>query len=309
MNVPVVYEEALKDRKLVSQFSRGRYDKDMTVAAERQFALQILQKNDQLLQCSPDSVATALLDASYSGLSLSPSLAHAYLIPYGNLCSFAPGYRGLMHLAYRAGTIKSVQVNLVYDKDPEFHVWTDERGRHIRHEENRGDRGAVSHAYCIAFPMAGGPPIIEVMNRGQLEAVEKAATSRRKGGMVWRGPFRDEMCKKAVIRRASKFWPKDGGGALQHMMEVSDRYDSIDFPGTPDESEIDQEVCISLDQIADLDGKLIDAGVPATMSGQWMQRYAERLGYSQIEHVPERLYEKAKTELIDHAKAWKSSRA
>lgn len=308
-NLPATIEDALTDRKMVSRFTAGRYDTHMKVAAERQFALQIISRNEQLQRCTPESIQTALLDASYSGLSLSPSLAHAYLIPYENQCTFAPGYRGLMHLAYRAGTVKSVQPNLVYDRDREFVVWTDENGRHLRHIETRGARGEVSHAYCIANLAAGGPPIIEVMNRSQLRAIEKAATSRVKGGMVWRGPFREEMCKKAVIRRASKFWPKDDGGVLEHMMEVSDRHDGIDFEATEaDTDQLEQELCLSADQITALDTVLIDNGVPGTLSGEWLRRYALQLSYGSIEDVPARLYEKAKRELTEYAKKWASEK-
>jgi phage RecT family recombinase len=274
MNLPTVYEERLRDKKLVAQFSKGRYDDNMQVAAERQFALQILDRNPKLQKCTPESLAMALLDASYSGLSLSPPLAHAYLIPYKDQAQFSPGYRGLLHLAYRAGTIRSVQVNLVHENDPEFHVWTDETGRHIKHVESRAaNRGQVTHAYCIAFPAQGGPPMIEV--------------------------------KKAVIRRASKYWPKDTGGAMQHMMEVSDKFDSIDFPETAEDTEApEQELCISQDQISEIEGLLQDEGVPPTMTGQWLHRYAERLGYNQMEHVPARLYEQAKKELVERAREW-----
>ena len=305
MNLPVRYEEALKDRKIVAQFSKGRFDKDMSAAAERQFALQIVERNKGLQNCTPESLQMALLDASYSGLSLSPSLAHAYLIPYKDQAQFAPGYRGLMHLAYRAGTIKSVQVALVHEKDPEFRVWTDEFGRHIHHTESRsGDRGRVTHAYCIAFPATGGPAMIEVMDRRQLDQIQAAATSRPGGGAVWRS-WPEEMQKKAVIRRASKYWPKDSGGAMQHMMEVSDKYDAIDFPETTeDDDKPEQELCISTDQIVEIEGLLQDAGVPPTMTGKWLHAYAERLGYAQFEYVPARLYEKAKSELVERAKEW-----
>lgn len=304
--LPTVYEETLRDRKLVAQFSKGRYDDNMQVAAERQFALQILDRNPKLQKCTPESLAMALLDASYSGLSLSPSLAHAYLIPYKDQAQFSPGYRGLLHLAYRAGTIRSVQVNLVHEKDPEFQVWTDETGRHIKHVESRAaSRGKVTHAYCIAFlPPPVPHPMIEVMDRAALDRVQQAAQSRPGGGAVWR-TWPEEMQKKAVIRRASKYWPKDTGGAMQHMMEVSDKFDSIDFPETAEDTESpEQELCISTDQITEIEGLLQDEGVPATMTGQWLHRYAERLGYNQMEHVPARLYEQAKKELVERAREW-----
>jgi recombinational DNA repair protein RecT len=255
-------------------------------------------KNSDLQRCTSHSIQTALLDVAYSGLSLSPALAHAYLIPYKDQCAFHPGYRGLMHMAYKAGTIKSVQVNLVRETDPEFLVWTDELGRHIRHIENaRGKQGPVTHAYCIAFLTAGGPPMIEVMGRADLNSCEAAASKRnKKGGMVWR-MWPDEMCKKAVIRRASKHWPKDDGGLLERMAEVSDRFDPMDFPENLDADAPEQELCMSLDQVTALSDVLTDRGISPTVAPEWLKRYAQSKGYDLMDHMPARLYEEAKAGL------------
>ena len=289
-------------KSVAAKFTSGRFDKDLKWSAERQFAEQALIKNPELQRCAPHSIQTALLDVAYSGLSLSPSLGHAYLIPYGSQCSFHPGYRGLMHMAYKAGTIKSVQVNLVRDTDPEFQVWTDETGRHIKHVENvRGKQGPVTHAYCMAFLAAGGPPLIEVMGRADLDACEAAASRRnKKGGMVWR-MWPDEMCKKAVIRRASKHWPKDDGGILQRMAEVSDRYDPMEFPESLDADAPEQELCISLDQTTALTDLLTDRGIQPTVAPEWLKRYAQSKGYNSIEHMPARLYEECRVFLIKMA--------
>jgi len=293
-NLPALLTEALQDRKLASRFSHGRFDKTMKVAAERQFAEQAIIKNPEIAACLPASIQTAMLDVAYSGLSLAPSLSHAYLIPYGPICTFAPGYRGLLHLAYKSGAVKSVQVNLVHEHDPEFQVWSDEHGRHLRHIENqRGSPGRVTHAYCIANLTAGGPAIIEVMNEQQLSDVEQAAIKRKKGGMVWRGPFRDEMCKKAVIRRASKLWPKDDGGIMQHMMQVSDQHDGAHFEETPDKEPPEQELCITLDQETALNDVVIENGIAPDVAPQWLARYAKSRGYSSIENMPARLYDDA----------------
>jgi len=311
-NLPAPIIEALKDKSVASRFTAGRYDKALKWSAERQFAEQAITKNPELLKCSMASIQQALLDVAYSGLSLSPSMAHGYLIPYGEQCSFAPGYRGLLHLAFKAGTVKSVQVNLVYDGDPEFHVWTDETGRHIKHVENqRGKRGEVSHAYCLANLTAGGPPIIEVMNREQLKAVEAAASARnRKGGMVWRSAFREEMCKKAVLRRASKFWPKDSGGLIEHMMSVSDKFDGIDFNDIEqDRDPPEQELCISLDQQTMLQDTLIEHGIPPDAAPTWLSHYAKAKGYSSADNLPARLFDEAKAFLIERAKKAASSAA
>jgi len=95
-NLPAIHStlEGPASRSLSSKFTAGRFDKNMKWSAERQFAIQIIEN-------------------SFSGLSLSPTLCHGYLIPYGKTCSFSAGYRGLMALAFKAGTVKSIQVNLV----------------------------------------------------------------------------------------------------------------------------------------------------------------------------------------------------
>ncbi len=279
-------------KSLSSRFSGGRFDKNMKWSAERQFAEQAMIKNPELQRCTPHSIQTALLDVAYSGLSLSPSLAHAYLIPYADQCSFHPGYRGLLHMAYKAGTIKSVQVNLVRESDPVFQVWTDETGRHIKHEENqRGKQGQVTHAYCIAFLASGGPPLIEVMGRADLNACEAAASKKNpKGGMVWR-MWPDEMRKKTVLRRGSKFWPKDDGGILQRMMETVDKHDPLDFPENLDADAPEQELCITLDQLTALTDLLTDRGVAPTVAPIWLKRYAQSKGYDSMDHMPARLYD------------------
>ena len=113
-----------ESKSLASKFNSGRFDKSMKWAAERSFAMQAFKKNEQLQRCSMESIQNAMLDVAYSGLTLAPSLAHGYLIPYGNVCTFSPGYRGLMHMGFKAGTVKSIQVNLAYRQDPTFRVST-----------------------------------------------------------------------------------------------------------------------------------------------------------------------------------------
>ena len=281
-------------KALASRFNAGRFDKDLKWAAERQFASQIVAANEKLQLCTPESLQGALLDVAYSGLSLSPTLAHAYLIPYGKTCKFSPGYRGLMHMAFKAGTVKSVQVNLVYQQDPTFKVWTDENGRHIQHEENqRGKRGNVTHAYCICHLTAGGPPLIEVMSRADLDNIKAAATRRPGGGAVWK-QWPEEMMKKSVIRRASKHWPKDAGGMIEHMMQVSDRHDPVNFAPSPDQPPPEAELCMNMDQYTELHDLLLERGISPNDAPEWLRRWAQSKGYATFEDAPGRLFDEAK---------------
>lgn len=310
-NLPARLNDALygsESKSIASRFNAGRFDKSLKWAAERQFAEQAMIKNEALMRCTPESIQGALLDVAYSGLSLSPVLAHGYLIPYGQTCSFAPGYRGLMHMAFKAGTVKSVQVNLVHQNDPTFRVWTDEHGRHLQHDENLrgGKRGEVTHAYCITNLTAGGPAIIEVMGRADLDAARSASQKRNKrGGAVW-STWPEEMMKKCVIRRASKHWPKDDGGILRHMMEVSDKYDSIDFAPDPDEAPAEAELCMSADMNTVLTDLLLDRGIAPTVAPEWLRRWAQSKGYASIDDTPARLFEEAQaalTKILDDRQA------
>jgi recombination protein RecT len=278
------YKALLTEKSFASKFAR--YGHGLKVAAERTFALQIIQKNPRLRECTPQSVQNALMDVAYMGLSLSPSLAHVYLVPYKNHCDALISYLGLLHLAFKAGTVKSVQTVLVREKD-EFHVGTDKGGRFVIHREARMDRGEVTNVYCIAEFTNGGRHI-EVMDREELAAVERAASARNeKGGAVWRGPFRGEMMKKACIRRAWKSWPKDA--ALEHAAEVMNRVEPMDFT-----IEGEAVPVISPEQVSTLVDLCNDLGIDEG-------KFARAFNVSSIESIPASHWEEARHILTKRA--------
>ena len=56
-----------------------------------------------LKDCDPASIVSAGLQCSALNLSTSPSVGEAYLVPYGNKCTFQIGKNGLVQLAIRSG--------------------------------------------------------------------------------------------------------------------------------------------------------------------------------------------------------------
>lgn len=230
----VEYKETLDNRSLISRFNAGRSDKHLKYSAQRSFALQLIQGNEELRKCSPESIHNCMLDVAFTGLTLAPSQAHLYLIPYNGIATLSIGYRGMEQLAYRTDVISVIQAALVCEGDPVFTVGTGRQGRYVKHEEARGDRGEVTHAYCVAT-FTNGKQHVEVMDREQLDAVEEHATKRQKsgkrGGAVWRSRFRGEMQKKAVIRRAWKHWPQDSDGRLQQAQVIMDTVEPVIFEG------------------------------------------------------------------------------
>lgn len=282
--------EISKDKSMVAQFTARRASPDLRFKNEVGFAMAQVQNNEKLQRCDPNSVGNAIIEAGAVGLSLHPRLGHAYLIPYGNQCQLSIGYQGMTHLVARAGTLKSVQANVVCENDPEFNDWTDRTGRNIMHRTARKNRGKVTHAYCIAHFSNGGYHI-EVMDAEELAACERAASSRNKaGGAVWRSAFRSEMCKKAVIRRAWKHWPKDDGGVIAAAMEAMDKFEPVDF-------DREVELTVTEDDVNEMHAKLTDAGLEAVTADKWLQRIADISGLGSIRDLPASAKDKVLSDL------------
>ena len=65
-------------------------------------ALLTIYQNSKMLQdCSPASILGAAGMAAALNLSITPSLGHAYVVPYKGQAQFQIGYKGLIQLAHR----------------------------------------------------------------------------------------------------------------------------------------------------------------------------------------------------------------
>lgn len=272
-------------------------------SAEKRYALAILQdpNNDYLLDCAranPGSLAEAMLDLSRVGLSLSPTLKQAYLIPYNTKgvkkVTLCPSYIGMEQGVLRSGKVTVIQTELVYENDS-FERWTDDTGAKFKHVPARKDRGALEGGYCLA-KFANGETHLEYMEVAEIDACEEAATRKNNGKITpaWRY-FKPEMQKKVIVRRAAKHWPTDKH--VEAIFEVMDRSDPMDFGGPDDTAPEAQELCLSPEQVATMEAALTQ--VPETQRGVWLQRMAEAMGYpGGPKDIPERLYEAATDRLV-----------
>jgi len=302
MEHPVI--TAVNTPSLRSSFTANRTLPDMKFKAELQFLGQMLGKNEKLANCTEQSLKNAMLDVAFSGLSLRPSLGYAYLVPYKNgstfEAQFQAGYRGLLHMVYKAGTVALVQTGYVVPKDPTFRVWTDIEGKHILHEEARNpddrDVTKLTHAYCVA-KFTNGSTYTEIMTAKQVNACEQAA-KRKGGGYVWNGPWRSEMVAKSVIRRAWKKFPMDPEGLMAHAMEVANRFDPVSFDDEPADSPPPEYVVISEEQELALHASLTEGGLSGSEATEWLQKYAEARGYASIKQLPADAVEGAQGSLM-----------
>lgn len=180
-------------------------------AEESQFAVQAVNKNTMLQQCAPQSIQESITNVAAIGLSLNPNRGYAYLVPdsikAGNqwvkVCQLRVSFKGLVKIATDSGAIKFVRAEIVREKDA--FVYNGPMSAPTHQMNPFGDRGEVVGVYCVA-KTPDGEYLTDVMSMAEIQKIRDAA--KRDG--VWSKWF-EEMCKKAIIKRASKLWPMGNG--------------------------------------------------------------------------------------------------
>lgn len=173
-------------------------------------ALTVVRQNRKLMACRANTVLGALMTCAQLGLEPGP-LGEAYLVPYGDVCTFLPGYRGLVKLAWNSGQIKHIDADVVYEDD----LFDYEKGTSpfLRHKPARGERNTVNgatHAYAVVSMTNGGSSFV-VLSVEEVERIRRTySKSGHKNDNPWQTEW-SEMAKKTVLRRLSKIMPLSAG--------------------------------------------------------------------------------------------------
>lgn len=169
----------------------------------------VVARNTMLMQCTPQSILKCSADMLQLGLEVGGPLGQAYLVPFRNgktgevECQAIIGYRGLIELARRSKAFSSTpNAQLVYKNDHVRIRLGSAPG--VEHEPASGDRGEIVGAYCIAWVNSETHPLVEWMNIAEINKIRQRSKSRDNG--PWVTDF-DQMARKSVLRRQSKFWP------------------------------------------------------------------------------------------------------
>lgn len=179
-------------------------DQSVAWAKESQFAIQLFQRNDFLAKTAignPTSAQNAIINVAAIGITLNPASKLAYLVPRDGMVCLDISYMGLLHLAQAAGCILWGQCKLVYANDTYEANGLDTAPTHKYNAF--GDRGVVVGGYCTV-KTPGGDYLTEEMSLAEIKATE--ATSKAKNG-PWKN-FWEEMARKTIVKRASKYWPR-----------------------------------------------------------------------------------------------------
>lgn len=180
---------------------------DLSIQAEMNYAIQLLTANSfaaNIAVKNPVSVQNALRNASAIGISLNPASKHAYLVPRSGSICLDISYMGLLHLAQSTGSIEWGQAKLVYAADTYVNQGIDKAPLH--QYPAFAARGDLVGAYCTV-KTATGAYLTEEMSIEQLLAIKARSESGKQNKGPWSTDF-EEMCRKTVVKRASKYWPK-----------------------------------------------------------------------------------------------------
>lgn len=190
----------------------------VTWAEESQFAMQAIQKSDHLAKCSVHTTQNAIINVAAVGLTLNPALGYAYLVPEGGECNLKVSFKGLLKIATDSGSILWAKAEIVKAKDEFEYLGICTLPIHkMKPFEDRGDTVGV---YCVAKTHQGDF-LVDYMGMDDITKVKNAAKTKT----VWTA-WPDEMIKKAMIKRASKQWPKtDRMDHLDRAIAIVNEYE------------------------------------------------------------------------------------
>lgn len=215
--------------------------------------------NTDLLECTTASLLRATAQAAELGLSLNPSLKEADILRVRNgklnngqggyEAQMRPRFGGLMKLARQSGDIRKIESVIVYERDFFKEVrGTQERLDHepyspqskkqvirglwkihsreptedeITTEAEKTSRGFKTHVYCT-WELTDGTKQFEVMTADDVERIRARSPASTGGPWV---TDEDEMWRKTVVRRASKYMPMSSE-TFKRAVDIDNRADA-----------------------------------------------------------------------------------
>lgn len=165
-------------------------------------ALVAFSREPKLWRCTQASTCQALIASSELGLDCSGTTGKAYIIPFGNIATFVPGYRGLIELATRGGDVIFMEARAVYEGEG-FEVEYGLTPRLFHRPIVTGERGALVAAYSVAT-MKNDVKSFDVMSRLDIDRIKDRSPAGRSG--PWITDYA-EMARKTPVRRHCKYLP------------------------------------------------------------------------------------------------------
>ncbi len=212
-NLPATTQKVASIRELLNRSRRQlemALPKHLTADRLLRVAMTSIQRTPKLLDCTQPSLLACIMTCAQLGLEPDQFLGQAYLVPFGNVCTLIPGYRGYIALARRSGEVQSVSAQAVYAKDHFILQYgIAENLEHIPYEpsetelDTKEPRGPFKGSYVI-FKYKDGSYSFDYMGKAEIDRIRKRSKAASDG--PWVTDYA-EMAKKTVIKRHAKLAP------------------------------------------------------------------------------------------------------
>lgn len=194
---------------------------DRIMQREITYAAQAMMANNFLISCAqsnPMDFINALKNVALSGLSLSPALKQAYLVPFKGKISFMPSYMGMQDLLANNGHVRKIESYPVFEGDTfEIQHGTDEKLIHKPDPWGERTKEKLLGCYWIA-ELTDGTKLFNNMTKAEIEEIKGRSPSVAKGkSSPWDTDY-IEMARKTCLRRGFKALPK--GSISEERMKV-----------------------------------------------------------------------------------------
>ena len=189
-------------------------------------ATSAASRTPELLDCTPESVLLAVVQAGTLGLEPNTPLHHCALVPLNNKHTKRKEavlwieYRGMCQLAYQSGEVTSIYAQTVHEHDDfDFELGTN---KWIRHKYDIKKPRGEAVAYYAVVKFKFGEPDFKVLSKSEVEKIR--SESMGKDSDAWVKSF-DAMGEKSAIRRVLKTAPmsQDKSQSLGKALEIEAR--------------------------------------------------------------------------------------
>ena len=187
---------------------RAMLPKHMTPERVGRIAIGAISRNPSLLECTPETVWKCVAEAACVGLEVGV-LGAAHLVPFRNSktnsvdCQLIIGYQGLIDLCRRSGHIEIIEAHVIYAND-EYDINYGTKTPIIHRPTLKGDPGEMVCVYAMAWFVCGGHQL-EVMTKAEIDKIKSRSKASTNG--PWKTDY-EEMARKTVVRRLTKYLPK-----------------------------------------------------------------------------------------------------
>lgn len=187
--------------------------------------MTVVQQNPGLMNADRRTLLASCLKCAADGLI--PDGREAALVMFGQQVQYMPMLAGIQKRIRNSGEIASIQAHVIYEND--HFVWHQGLDASVEHRPLfPGDRGKPIGAYAVAKFKDGSEPQFEVMDVAAIERVRQVSRAKSNGPWV---QWWDEMARKTVFRRLSKWLPMDT--EAEDLMRRDDENATIEHEPAP----------------------------------------------------------------------------